>query len=302
MEQATKKFLVALSQVQSTFKRILMKFKQTFFSNGKSSVGMIILLIFILIGIFGPLIWPYDPEVVYENHLASPSWEHLLGTDNIGRDVFRQLVAGTNDVLAIAFYTAIISISVGVIFGLISGFAGGIADRIIQMITNVFLTIPSLPIFLILASLFTIRSSLGLALILSLFSWAGLCRSIRAQVMTLKERDFIQICQVMNLSKAHIIFKEIMPNVASYILVNFILAMKNAITGSVGIMILGLAAFEPTNWGAILVTAKDYGALIVPEARIWLFSPIVCIALFQLSAILLSNGLDETFNPRLRRN
>jgi peptide/nickel transport system permease protein len=105
----------------------------------------------------------------------------------------------------------------------------------------------------------------------------------------------------MNMSKAHIIFKELMPNIASYILINFIIVMKNAITGSVGIMLSGLAAFEPSNWGAILLTAKDYGAMIVPEARLWLITPIICIAIFQFGVIMLSNGLDETLNPRLRK-
>jgi peptide/nickel transport system permease protein len=106
----------------------------------------------------------------------------------------------------------------------------------------------------------------------------------------------------MNLSKFHIIFRELMPNIASYIVINFILIMKNAITGSVGIMFLGLAAFEPTNWGAILITAKDFGALFIPSARLWLISPIMCIFIFQFGIILLSSGLDESLNPRLRRS
>lgn len=310
---STNKFMDFLKQVKNGFisfckdlpeicKKILIKLKNILFSNKKSIAGFIIIAIFVFVGIFGPLIWPYDPTVVYENKLAYPSWEHPLGTDGIGRDIFRQLVAGTGDVLLIAFYTAAITIVVGVTLGLISGFVGGWLDKCIQIVTNVFLTIPSLPIFLILAALFTVQDAFGLALILSVFNWAGLCRAIRSQVISIKERDYIQICNVMNMSKFHIIFKEVMPNVSSYILINFIVAMKNAITSSVGIMLLGLAAFEPTNWGAILITAKDYGALMLKEGFLWLLSPIACICLFQLGAILLSNGLDETLNPRLRRD
>ena len=163
-----------------------------------------------------------------------------------------------------------------------------------------FLTIPSLPVFLILAAIFTIEDNLTFALILSLFNWAGLARAVRAQVISLKERDFIQICKVMKMSRLHIIFKEIMPNIASYILINFIIIMKNAITGSVSLMLLGVVALDPANWGAVLNSAKGNGALVNSAAYMWLFAPILCIALFQFGVIILTRGLDETLNPRLR--
>ncbi len=276
-------------------------FFQAFFQNKKAIAGAIILLLFIFIGVFGPLIFPYSPAIDYENYLLQPSWLHPLGTDGLGRDVFRQLIAGTGDVLVVAVLTALITISIGVTLGLISGLLGGVVDRIIMLVANVFLTIPSLPVFLILAMLFTVNDPFSFALILSIFNWAGLTRAIRSQIISLRERDFIQICTVMNMSKAHIIFRELMPNIGSYILINFILVMKNAITGSVGIMFLGLAAFQPTNWGAILITAKDFGALFIPAARIWLLAPIGCIFAFQFGIILLSSGLDEALNPRLRK-
>ena len=152
---------------------------------------------------------------------------------------------------------------------------------------------------MIFASFFTIEDPLSFALGLSMWGWAGLSRAIRAQINSLRERDFIQICKVMGLSKAHIIFQELMPNIASYILINFILIMRNAITGSVGIMLLGLASFQPSNWGAMLLRAKDSGALLIPEAVYFLFAPIAAIMLFQMGSILLAHGLDEALNPRL---
>lgn len=270
-------------------------------SNPKAMVGMAIMVFFVLVAVVGPLIFPYDAQIDYANYLAAPSWNNPLGTDGLGRDVFRQLIAGTGDVLTVAALTAVITITVGVTLGLMAGLLGKGVDRVITLIANVFLTIPSLPVFLILAALFTVNDPFSFALILSLFNWAGLMRAIRAQIISLRERDFIQICTVMKMSKAHIIIHELIPNIASYILINFILVMKNALTGSVGIMFLGLAAFEPTNWGAILITAKDFGALFIPAARIWLLAPIVCIFLFQLGIILLSSGLDEALNPRLRK-
>ena len=166
-------------------------------------------------------------------------------------------------------------------------------------ITNIFLSIPSFPVYLLLAALITLESSVSLYLIISLWSWAGLCRSIRVQVMSIKERDYIQICKVMHMSTFHIIFREIMPNVFSYIAVNFVVAMRNAIMASVGIMLVGLAAYDPTNWGAIINAARMKGLVNYKNILIMIY-PLVFIIIFQISTLLLSNGLDETLNPRLK--
>ncbi len=270
------------------------------FSNRKAVLGAAIMLFFILLAVFGPMLFPYDPVTDESSKYLAPSAGHWLGTDNLGRDVFRQLVHGSRDVLTIALLTSVITIILGTVLGMVSGLAGGITDMVISVITNLFLSIPSFPVLLIFASFFTIEDPVSFALVLSLWGWAGLSRAIRAQIHSLKERDFIQICRVMNLSRAHIIFSELMPNIASYILINFIMIMRNAITGSVGIMMLGLAAFQPSNWGAMLLRAKDSGALLIPEASYFLFAPIVAIMLFQMGSILLAHGLDEALNPRLQ--
>ena len=114
-----------------------------------------------------------------------------------------------------------------------------------------------------------------------------------------KERDFIQICKVMHMSKAHIIFKELLPNVFSYIAINFVMAMRNAIVASVGIMLVGLAAYDPTNWGAIMNAARTKGLVNPNNVRILLY-PLVAIVIFQVATLMLANGLDETLNPRLK--
>jgi len=285
---ATKKFFITL-------------FK-TLTYNNKTRMGFAILAFFALIAIFGPLIFPYNALTNEVNKFAPPSFEHILGTDNLGRDLFRQMINGSRDVLIIALFTSLFTIIISITVGISSGFIGGAYDRVIQTITNLFLTIPSFPIMIIMASFFTIEDPITFAIVLSIWNWAGLSRAIRSQVISLKERDFIQICTVMGMSKSHIIFKELMPNISSYIFINFILIMRNAITASVGIMMLGLAAFEPSNWGAILLRAKDIGALLIPEATIFWLTPIITIGIFQTGSILLASGLDEALNPRLRKN
>jgi len=275
-------------------------FFKLFFANKKATVGSIIFLFFIFIALFGQVIFKYDSSTDALNKFEAPSSEHWLGLDELGRDLFSQIVYGTKDVLTIAVLTSIFSVIFGVVLGMVSGLIGGITDKIIQLITNLFLSIPSFPMMLMMSAFLEIDNSITFALVLSMFNWAGLCRAIRAQVISIKERDFILICKVMNLSKAHIIFKELIPNVASYILINFILIMRNAIIGSVGIMMLGLASFDPANWGAILNRAK--AVITSPKATLLWLCPTICIILIQMASLMLANGLDEKLNPRLKKN
>lgn len=269
------------------------------FSNYKTIIGFSVIMLYVLIAIFGPLIFPYDAVPDIGNKYLGSSGAHPFGTDWLGRDVFRQVVAGTGAVLKIAFYSAVFTVVIGVVLGMISGFVGGIADKIIMSVTNIFLSIPSFPVYLLLAALITIETPAAMAAIVSLWSWAGLCRAVRVQVLSLKERDFIQICTVMHMSKAHIIFKELMPNVLSYIVINFVMAMRNAIMASVGIMLIGLASYDPTNWGAIINAARTKG-LINPQNITIMLYPLCAIIIFQIASLMLANGLDETLNPRLK--
>lgn len=269
------------------------------YGNKKTAIGFSVILFYILLAIFGPLLFPYDSTVnVAEKYLA-PSWTHPFGTDWMGLDVFRQVIAGTGSVLQVAFYTAIISIFLGTFLGILSGYIGGWVDRVIMLIVNVFLSVPSFPVYLMLAALFTIETPLTMAIVISIFSWAGLCRAVRVQVISLKEADFIQICRVMHMGTPHIIFKEIMPNLFSYIAVNFVLILRGSILASVGIMLVGLASYNPTDWGVIIQAARMRGLMNMNNIIIMLY-PLMAILIFQIAALMLSQGLDEAFNPRLK--
>lgn len=294
-----KNFFKRTLSVLKDFGYSLLKGIKKIFSNKKTVIGAVIIVIYVLIAIFGPLIFPYSTETNLKDKYLSPSLAHPFGTDWLGRDVFRQVIDGTGNVLEIAFYSALITVVVGTVFGIVSGYIGGWVDRVIMSVTNIFLSIPSFPVYLLLAALVVIETPISLAFMISIFSWAGLCRAIRVQVMSLKERDFIQICKVMHMSKAHIIFKELLPNVFSYIAINFVMAMRNAIVASVGIMLVGLAAYDPTNWGAIMNAARTKGLVNPNNVRILLY-PLVAIVIFQVATLMLANGLDETLNPRLK--
>lgn len=284
------------------FMKYIKSFLAIIFSNAKSAIGFSVILFFILLALFGPLFFTYNGVTSGSSQFLPPDSSHWLGTDYLGRDVLQMLVDGTGEVLTIAFLTGVITVIIGTILGILSAYIGGWVDRAIQLITNLFLTIPSFPILMVLATMITISNNLMFALILSLWSWAGLCRAVRAQIVSLKERDFIQVCKVMNMTKRHIVFKELIPNIASYVLINFIMIMRGAITGSVGLMMLGVAAFEPSNWGAIIFDIMNQGVFYIPTARAYLIAPIVFIVVFQFGIIMLANGLDEKLNPRLIKN
>lgn len=307
MNQEKTKFQTFVESVKYWFSGVaksvwtwLKFFCKTIFHNKKAFAGSLILLLFIFLAFFGRLVFPYDGTTSFADMYLSPSTAHWLGTDGSGRDLFSMIVYGTQDVLAIALYAALISVGIGTIIGIIAGYIGGWVDSTIGLIVNVFMSIPAFPLLIIIAHFLTVKGDFALALLLSAFSWPGLARAVRSQIVSLKERDFIQICGVMGLSRAHIVFSELLPNIFSYVAISFINAMRSAITSSIGLMTIGAVTYEVTNWGGIIITARANGAMSIPEARLCIIAPIIAIMLFQIGAILFSNGLDELVNPRLR--
>jgi len=224
---------------------------------------------------------------------------YLLGTDYIGRDIFAQIVHGSRDVLTVGFFAAIFALLLGFIIGALSGFVGKQVDAILMLIVNLFLTIPSFPIMLILSVFIPIKGPLIMACILALWSWPGLARAVRAQILEMKERGFIVSCRVMGLNSMYIVFHEILPNMIPYLAITFITVMQSSIIASVGIMMLGFAPYTPTNWGVMLNSAIRQG-LTNPKAIYYLLSPIICLTLFQMGCIFFASGIDEALNPRLR--
>lgn len=276
-------------------------FWRVMFRNKKAFSGVIILAMFIIMAVIGTRVLDLDMTIRFDGRYQSPSFEHILGTDFGGRDTFIQLVHGSKDVLTVGFFSAVFTILIGFCIGALSGLLGGKVDTVLMFITNLFLTIPSFPIMMIMTALIKVNSPLVFAVILSIWSWGGLARTIRAQILSLKHRDFIVVCKIMGLSNFHIIFKEIMPNLISYIAINFVMTMQGAIVASVGLMMLGFAPYSPTNWGMMLNLAiQNSAGIFNPRAFYYLASPILCLALFQTGCIFFANGLDEALNPRLR--
>lgn len=269
--------------------------------NTKAFIGLIILLLFLATALVGPFMVELDMSPDHLNRFQPPSSKHFLGTDYAGRDILALLIHGSADIMLIAFSTGFFGVFLAVTIGISAGLIGGTFDTVTMRIIDVFLTVPSFPVMAIFAALFRIQDPITFGLILSLWSWPSLARSIRAQIMTLRKKEFVEAAEVMAMSKTHIMFKELMPNMMPYISINFINIAKGAITASVGIMLLGLVPLRAANWGMMLnMAAFQSGAIYVPRALSYILSPMLAIVLFQYSLICFASGVDELFDPRLR--
>lgn len=270
-------------------------------NNKRGFIGLIILLFFLAISIIGPYTVKLDTETHYADRLQPPSIKHILGTDYAGRDTLSQFLHGSRNVLLVAFLTALITIIIAFLIGTLSGFLGGYADELIMLFTNIILTVPSFPIMMVLSLVVKIKDPFTFALVLSIWSWAGLAKAIRSQILSLKNRDFIEASKILDMGLIHIIFKDMLPNMVSYIAINFIMIMKGAITASVGLMVLGLVPFQASHWGMMLNMAiTQTGAIYGSSAIIYFLVPVLAIMFFQMGCLFFANGLDEALNPRLR--
>ncbi len=262
---------------------------------GFTGVTFFVLLTYV-VPFFVPLQNTTDLSVVYQ----PPSFAHPLGTDYQGRDVLNQIVYGGRDILTVAFLAAFFSTLIAVTFGALAATVGGRTDTAIRAVTDVALTLPQLILLIVIAAIFRPNNFVILAVILGGLQWAGLLRQVRAQVLSLKERDYVEAARSLDLGLFHIIFREMLPNMRSYIVIHFILAMTSAIYAQVGIIILGLVPLSGQNWAIMLYFARDQGALFFRDSLWYILSPILAIVLFQLSLVSLVSALEDIFNPRLR--
>mgnify|MGYP001180659171 CR=1 FL=1 len=276
-------------------------FFRTMYSNKQAFVGMIILLFFVLMATFGPMVIPLDMSTDFLNRYQWPSLKHPLGTDYVGNDLFQQIVHGSRSVLFIGLLASLFTVILGFVLGALAGFAGGIIDKVISLMIQILLSVPIFPIQLIIAVIFPIRNVVMLAVVLACLSWGLLARNIRATILSLKQREFVLICRIMGLPKRHIIFKEIFPNITSYLASTFVLNTNSAIATSVGLMMLGMAPYEPTHWSIMLSNASVQANSGMNTAGIFnMMVPTAAFVLLQMSLVFFANGLDEALNPRLR--
>jgi peptide/nickel transport system permease protein len=273
-------------------------------SNAKFSIGLAVVIFFVLVAICAPLLTHYNPDANLVVGAQAPTSAHILGTTDQGQDVFAQLVYGARITLLVSFTAAIGSTVLQVLFGLASAYFGGVIDDVLTMIINIFLVLPALPLTIVLASLAnasgTANKLLIIPIVLTFTSWSYGARVLRAQTLSIKEREFVSSARSSGETSLRIVFAEILPNELALVASNFVGTFVYAIGTEVALDFLGLGDVTKSSWGVMLYWAQENTALLV--GHWWLFVPPgLCVAFLCAALTFINFGIDELSNPRLRR-
>jgi peptide/nickel transport system permease protein len=274
------------------FKIIWSRFKR----NPLSVAGTVIILALALIAIFAPFIAPYKPTAInVYNVLSPPDTAHLFGTDELGRDVFSRMIWGSRASLKVGFIAVGIAITIGMVIGALAGFYGGVIDSLLMRFVDIMLAFPTF--FLILAVIAIVEPSIStIMIIIGLTGWMDVARLVRAEFLTLKERDFVSAARAIGASNPRIIFRHIIPNALSPVFVAATFGIAGAILTESGLSFLGLGVQPPEpSWGNILTSGKDN---ITVAWWLSLF-PGFAILITVLSYNLVGEGLRDALDPRL---
>lgn len=265
-------------------------------------VGLIIVVALLLVGLIGP----FFVDVRQAQPMRAvpgqpPSARYPLGTDDQGRNLLAVMVVGLPLTLKIGFLAGAVGLSIGAILGLSAGYLGGITDTIISMIVDIVLTVPGLLILItIAASIKTFISVEVLALVVASLAWPRPTRTIRSQVLTLRERGYIQVARRSGVSTPEIILFQLLPNLLPYLAATFVAAVSATILASIGLEVLGLGPQNDPTLGMTIYWAINYNALLRGMWWWWL-PPIIAVVLMFVGLFLISSGMDEIANPRRRR-
>jgi len=269
----------------------------------KIIAGLAMLAFFVLLSIIGPLVAPYSPDQIFANSPVPlpPSGAHWLGTTNLQQDVFSQVLVGGGDMLLVSLIAGVIATALSVVIGVTAGYLGGLADDLLSMLANIFLVMPALPLLVILFGFLGKTGSNDLFLIgfiISITGWSWGARVLRAQTLSLRNRDYVDSARIIGERRSRIIFAEILPNLTPLVATSFLFTVLYAVGTYTAMAFLGLV--NPNwNWGGMLFYAQGANAELTGYWW-WFIPPGLAVALLGTSLVLLNFGIDEFVNPRLR--
>ena len=267
--------------------------------NRKALAGALLLLLCLIMAIIPGLIAPGDPNAEAFMPGQGPSADHWLGTTSYGQDIFSQFVWGTRQSLIIAVFAGLLSTVLSAFIGVAAGFLGGTTDGLLSLLTDIFLVIPTFPLVIILAAYSKNGGDLMIITVLVLTGWSYGARQLRAQVLSLRNRDFLTAARLRGESNWRIITHEIMPNMVSLLVANFLGASVYAILTAAGLQFVGLGNVNTNSWGTMLYWAQNNQAL-ESGIPLWAIAPGLGIALLGGAFALLNYAFDELSNPSLK--
>jgi len=267
--------------------------------NPLALAGLMIIAIISFMAIFAPLITPFDPDAInVKSILLSPSSAHWMGTDGLGRDVYSRMLFGARISLLVGIVAVGIATVIGIVLGAISGFYRGWVDTVIMRLVDVMLSIPTF--FLILAVIAFLTPSIwNIMIVIGLTSWMGVTRLVRAEFLSLRNREFVLASQTLGATDRRLIFKQLLPNSLTPIIVSSVLGIASAVLVESGLSFLGLGVQAPqASWGNILTDGKEY-----IEFAWWLsLFPGLAILITVMGYNLLGEGLRDALDPRTSNN
>jgi peptide/nickel transport system permease protein len=268
--------------------------------NPKSRLGLAMLALVVIVALIAPLISVSDPNGF--NLLAArqaPSWHHLFGTTDQGSDIFSQVVLGARRSLLLGAGAAALATALAAVLGITGAYAGGLVDDFVNFLTNVFLTIPAIPLLVVVSGYLKTRGMSTMMMVLALVLWAFEARILRGQALLLKNRDFVLAAKAAGESTRRVVFGELMPNMISRIAAAFVLVFYIALLTDAGLEFLGLGDMSKTSWGVTLYWAQTNSTVL--QGEWWpFFFPGAALAFTVLALVLVLAGIDEVSNPRLR--
>lgn len=267
--------------------------------NVRSRIGMILLLAFILIAIFAPLIAPYNPHDNSFTAAQQPTGAHWLGTTQSGEDVFSQLIYGARTSLLVGILAGAGATLIGLVIGLIAGYVGGLTDEILSFFINLALVIPALPLMIVIAAYSPVNGVWTIIIVIIITGWAWGARVKRAQMVTLRERDYITAAVFAGDSMPRIVFREILPNMMSLVIAAYIGAASAAMAAEASLEFIGVGDPNVVSWGTMSYWANNSGALLTGQ-WLWIAAPGLALALLITSLALINFGIDALSNPKLR--
>jgi peptide/nickel transport system permease protein len=275
-----------------------MEFRKRFLKNRVAVAGSVIVIVLFAVSLLAPWLAPHDPNAIdLKSVLAPPSGDHPFGTDPLGRDVLSRMIWGAGISLKVGFVATGIAILIGTILGALAGYYGRWVDAVIMRFVDIMLCFPSF--FLILAVIAILEPSIwNIMIVIGLTGWMGVTRLVRADFISLKERDFVQAARAIGAGDLRIIFLHILPNAMASVLVTATLGVAGAILTESALSFLGIGVQPPTpSWGNILTAGKDN-----IDIAWWLsFYPGLAILITVLGYNLLGEGIRDALDPRLRR-
>lgn len=285
--------------LSSPFLQRLLGLLRQFTVNRKVTVGLVIVLFFAVMALAGPLFIHVNPNAPSDDLLDGPSLNHLLGTTQIGQDVLAQVVYGSRLSLVLGFITGLITTVISVFVGLISGYFGGLIDEIFSLASNIFLVLPTLPLAIVLAAFLPRSGAFSIGFVIVVTGWSWGARVLRAQTLSMRNRDFVDAARAGGEGWFRIIFFEIFPNESAIVAAELLGTIIYAILAEAGLEFLGLGNISNVSWGTMFYWAANNDALLL-GAWWWIVPPGLCIAMLGAGLAFVNFGVDEIANPRLR--